>query len=131
MIHSKSPFPALLLAGTVLAGSVTEAQPFSDELVDQSWQWNRPPLNDESFYKQIQGVELRSHSTFLRHPYEVVIPNTVFGTFFFCQLFDEYGELVTSRYENAGQGETNIFFTIKVPITSAVCVDVRDYRNVD
>jgi len=115
----------------VLAGNVAEAQPFSGELVDQSWQWGRPPLNDESMYKKIQGVELRSHSTFLRHPYEVVIPNTVFGTFIFCQLFDEDGELVTGRFENAGRGETNIFFTVKVPVKSAVCVDVRDYRNVD
>ena len=131
MAFSKNQCLALLLTIMVFAGNVTKAQPFSDDLVDQSWQWGHPPLNDETIYKQVQGVELIAQSTFLRHPYEVIIPNTVFGTLFFCQLFDAYGEVLTGRYENAGRGETKIFFTIKVPVSSAVCVDARDYRKLD
>ena len=117
---------ALLLALFVFAAGAAEGQLFSEESYDQSAIWRGPALNDVSIYKQIDGVELRKHSTFVRHPYEVVIPNSVFGTFYFCQLFDADEQVVVDRFQNAGRGETHIFFKTKEPATSAACVDARD-----
>ncbi len=125
-MHSpRKHYAALLLSIFAFSGGAAAAQGFSEESGDESFIWRGPPLNDETIYKQIQGVELRKRSAFLRHPYEVIIPNTVFGTFFFCQLFDADGEVVLGRFENARNSETHLFLAIKEPVTSAVCVDAR------
>lgn len=125
MNFSKEHYTAFVLTLLVFSGNTAEGQLFSDESSDESFIWRDAPLNDETIYKQIQGVELRAHSTFMRHPYEVIIPNTDFGTFIFCQLFDANGDVVIGSFENAGRGETRVFFAIREPVTSAVCVDAR------
>lgn len=120
-------FPKKLCATLIfLLGTTAHAQYFAEEAIDESFIWRGPPLNDETLYKHIQNVELRKHSTLLRHPYEVIIPNTVFGDIFFCQLFGAEDEVVIGKFENAQRGDTHIFFAIKDPVNSAVCVDARD-----
>ena len=76
-------------------------------------------------YELIPDVELRSHSTRLQHPYEVIIPDTQFGELVICQLFDSEGEVIATRHENTGNRETRVFFEIKEPAVSALCAYIE------
>ncbi|RBW41945.1 hypothetical protein DS901_14475 [Loktanella sp. D2R18] len=58
------------------------------------------------------------------HPYEIVIPDTQFGEMVICQLYDSDDLVVASEHDNTGNGETRLFFTYKLPVTSARCFEI-------
>ena len=110
---------ALVLSALVSAGSATKA----DLLGGLS------PDNAETVYTPIQDVELRIYPTSLEHPYEVIVPNTVFGNSIVCLLLDADGEVLATEYENSSRNETHVFFMTKEPATSAACANLGVAEN--
>lgn len=110
---------ALMLSALVAAGSTAKA-----DLLD-----GLSAGNAETVYTPIQDVELKTYSTSLEHPYEVIVPNTVFGNMIVCLLLDADGQVLATEYENSGRNETHVFFMTKEPAISAACANLGVVEN--
>ncbi|WP_174137343.1 hypothetical protein [Parasulfitobacter algicola] len=79
----------------------------------------------EVTYELIQGVKLKTYSTFTEHPYEVMVPNTSFGDLMICQVFGADGEVISQKYANSRSNVTHVYFETKVSIKEAKCAYAR------
>lgn len=114
--------------GLILLFSSVTAAASQDSATDETrdfFNLQRTPLNSGQF-TIADGVQLRAYARFLSHPYEVIIPNTNFGDFYFCQLFDAAGNVVLGVTANAGNGETRVYFAVKDDVASAACIEAAN-----
>ena len=111
---------ALVLSALLATGSATKADLFGGPLSLD---------NTETVYTPIQDVELRTYPTSLEHPYEVIVPYTVFGNTIVCLLLDADGGVLATEYENSGRNKTHVFFMTKEPAISAACANLSVEEN--
>ena len=75
----------------------------------------------EIIYERIEAIELVSGSGLFRGTHEIIIPDTTFGDFIVCQLFDADGAVLETEFENAKTGMTRVYMVSDSDVAKAIC----------
>ena len=78
-------------------------------------------------YEEIDDFELKSVSSILLHPYEIVLKNAKPGKMIACQLYDSDDQPLAAKMARSTLGITRIHFTEKTENATARCF----YANVE